>query len=127
MNLLLIKYGYFVLFFGVAFEGEAFLLAAAFLAHQGYFHLWLVILIAVVSNCAADQIYYLIARKRGSQWLERRFGQNTHYPRALTLMSRHSDWLLLVSRFAYGFRIIIPAACGAQGSAHLTHRAKHVH
>jgi phosphatidylglycerol lysyltransferase len=115
MNILLIKYGYFVLFFGVAIEGEAFLLAAGFLAHQGYLHLWLVILLAVVSNCAADQVYYLIARSRGRQWLDRRFGQNSRYPKAITLMSRHSDWLLLVSRFAFGFRIIIPAACGALG------------
>lgn len=30
-------------------------------------------------------------------------------------VSRHSDWLLLGSRFAFGFRIVIPAACGVVG------------
>ncbi len=32
-------------------------------------------------------------------------------------MSRYAYWLLLASRFAFGFRIIIPAACGALGMA----------
>ena len=30
-------------------------------------------------------------------------------------MSRYANWLLLLSRYAFGFRIIIPAACGALG------------
>ena len=28
-------------------------------------------------------------------------------------MSRNANWVLLLSRYAFGFRIIIPAACGA--------------
>jgi hypothetical protein len=30
-------------------------------------------------------------------------------------MSKYANWLLLLSRYAFGFRIIIPAACGALG------------
>src|SRR5262249_42603863 len=30
-------------------------------------------------------------------------------------MSSYGNWVLLLSRFAFGFRIIIPAACGALG------------
>ncbi len=115
MTSLLIKYGYSALFFGVAIEGEVFLLAGSFLAQAGYFRLWVVILLAIVSNCTADQIYYMVARSRGREWLENRFRKNPHYPRALSLMNRYAGWLLLVSRFAYGFRIIIPAACGSLG------------
>src|SRR5512139_3378693 len=62
MELLLVKYGYVLLFLGVAIEGEAFLIAASFLAHRGTLHLPMVILVAVASNCAADQIYYVMAR-----------------------------------------------------------------
>lgn len=112
MEALLIKYGYFLLFFGVAVEGEAFLLAGSFLARRGYFSLWLVILVAVLSNCTADIVYYFLARARGREWLDRRFGDNSHYQRVLVLTERHAGWLLLVSRYAFGFRIIIPAACG---------------
>lgn len=113
MEALLVKYGYALLFVGVAVEGEAFLLAGAFLAHRGILHLPLVILVAIASNCAADQIYYGLARTRGYAWLERRFGDHRRYKELMARMSRFADWLLLASRYAFGFRIIIPAACGA--------------
>jgi phosphatidylglycerol lysyltransferase len=115
MEALLVKYGYALLFLGVAVEGEAFLLAAAFLAHRGLFHLCAVILVAVAANSVADQLYYRVARGRGKGWLERRHGARAGYARVMELASRHGGWLLLGSRFAYGFRILIPAACGALG------------
>src|SRR5262245_3715541 len=115
MEHFLIRYGYLLLFLGVAAEGEAFLLSGAFLAHRGYFQLGWVIGVAILANCAADQIYYLTARLRGRAWLETRFGQNLRYQQVVRLMARHAVWLLLASRFAFGFRIILPAACGAVG------------
>ena len=39
MESLLLKYGYALLFLGVAVEGEAVLLAAALLAQRGFFRL----------------------------------------------------------------------------------------
>ncbi len=115
MELWLIKYGYVVLFAGVAAEGETFLLAASFLAQRGILRLPLVIFVAIAANCIADQIYYLISRTRGRAWLESRFRSHPRYSQVVNWMSRHSSWLLLGSRYAFGFRIIIPAACGALG------------
>ncbi len=115
MEALLIKYGYVICFLGVMVEGESFLLAASFLAHRGTLHLPLVILVAIAANTAADQIYYTMARIRGRAWLLKRFGDNPHYAQVMRWMSRKADWLLLASRFLFGFRIIIPAACGALG------------
>jgi lysylphosphatidylglycerol synthetase-like protein (DUF2156 family)/membrane protein DedA with SNARE-associated domain len=115
MEILLIKYGYVLLFLGVMVEGEVFLLAGAFLAHRGTLHFPLVVAIAIVSNCVADQAYYMVARTRGRAWLEKRFAHHPHYHQAVGWMSRHADWILLFSRYAFGFRIIIPAACGALG------------
>jgi membrane protein DedA with SNARE-associated domain len=115
MEALLIKYGYVLLFLGVAAEGDAFLLAGAFMAHRGVFSLQIVIALAVVSNTLADLIYYLMARTRGREWLERRFGNQPSFAKMIGWTERHSSWLLLASRFALGFRIIIPAACGALG------------
>jgi phosphatidylglycerol lysyltransferase len=115
MEILLIKYGYVLLFLGVMVEGEAFLLAASFLAHRGTLNLPVVILVAIAANCAADQAYYLVARTRGRAWLEKRFGQHPRYRQAVAWMTRYANWLLLLSRYAFGFRIIIPAACGALG------------
>jgi lysylphosphatidylglycerol synthetase-like protein (DUF2156 family)/membrane protein DedA with SNARE-associated domain len=115
VEILIVKYGYLLLFFGVMVEGEAFLLAGAFLAQRGFLYLPLVALIAYTANCTAEQIYYLMARARGREWLEKRFCDNPHFQKLAHYMSRRADWLLLGSRFAFGFRIIIPAACGAFG------------
>jgi phosphatidylglycerol lysyltransferase len=115
MEALLVKYGYAILFLGVAIEGESFLLAAALLAHEGIFKLRIVLIVAITANCFADQIYYMIARARGLTWLQARFGKHKQYSQVVEWMTRHSTWLLLGSRYAFGFRIIIPAACGALG------------
>ncbi len=117
MEALLLKYGYSLLFLGVMVEGEAFLLVGAFLAQRGLLLLPVVIGVAVVANSTADQIYFLLARVRGRAWLERRFGGSPRFAKVLELMSRHARWLLVASRFAVGFRILIPAACGALGMA----------
>ena len=115
MQPLLLKYGYAVLFLGVAVEGEAFLVAGALLAQRGYFHFPSVVAVAVAGSAFADLIYYFAARARGRSWLEKRYGDRPRYRRLVASMGRHGRWLMLASRFAYGFRILIPAACGALG------------
>src|SRR5256884_4878015 len=115
MEFLLLKYGYLLLFLGVFLEGEAFLIAGAFLANQGYFRLSLVVLIALAANTLGAQFYYLAARMRGRPWFETRFGTSERNRRILPWMTSYGNWVLLLSRFAVGFRIIIPAASGALG------------
>jgi phosphatidylglycerol lysyltransferase len=112
---LLVKYGYVLLFGGVIVEGEIFLLTAAFLAHHGYFDVPTVIAVAVAATMLGDQVYYQAARARGRAWLERRKGVRAKYARIIDLTARRGPWLLLASRYTYGFRIVIPAACGAVG------------
>jgi phosphatidylglycerol lysyltransferase len=115
MEPLLLKYGYALLFLGIAFEGEAVLLAAAVLAHRGLFRLPVVIAVAVAANSLADQAYFQLARIRGRRWLEKRFGDHPRYRQIIDLVGRGGGLLLVASRFAYGLRIAIPAACGALG------------
>jgi lysylphosphatidylglycerol synthetase-like protein (DUF2156 family) len=115
MESLLLKYGYALLFFGVAFEGEAALLGAAVLAQRGFFRLPVVIAVAVAANSFADQVYFQLARLRGRQWLENRFGRHPRYQQLISVVGRQGGLFLLGSRFAYGLRIAIPAACGALG------------
>ena len=115
MEALLVKYGYVLLFGGVIVEGEAFLLTAAFLAHRGLFSLPAVVAVAIAATMFGDQVYYQAARARGRAWLERRRGVRARYNRIIDLTARRGPWLLLVSRYTFGFRIVIPAACGAVG------------
>jgi phosphatidylglycerol lysyltransferase len=115
MEFLLLKYGYLLLFAGVLLEGEAFLLAGSFLANRGYFDLTAVVLVALAANTLGAQFYYLAARTRGRPWFESRFSDSPRYRRILDWMGSYGNWVLLLSRFAFGFRIVIPAACGAFG------------
>jgi len=115
LEVLLLRYGYALLFAGVLVEGEAFLLGAGLLAHRGLLSLPLVVAVAVVANTLADLVYFALARRKGRAWLEGRYGAHRRFQRLVELVSRHGFPLLLLSRFAYGLRIAIPAACGALG------------
>jgi phosphatidylglycerol lysyltransferase len=112
---LLARYGYLILFPGIVVEGEAFLLAGAFMAHRGVLDLPVVIAVAVAATMSGDQLYYRAARARGRAWLERRKGARAKYAKWITMTERRGVWLLLASRWTFGLRIVIPAACGAVG------------
>jgi lysylphosphatidylglycerol synthetase-like protein (DUF2156 family)/membrane protein DedA with SNARE-associated domain len=115
LELLLLKYGYLLLFIGIILEGEAFLIAGSFLANRGYFEIGTVSLVALVANVISTQFYYAAARMRGRRWFESRFRENSRYQKMIHWVRHHDNWLLLLSRFVFGFRIVIPAACGAFG------------
>ena len=68
MELLLLKYGYLLLFAGVIVEGEAVLIAGSFLASRGYFNIGTVALVALAANTLSAQFYYTAARVRGRSW-----------------------------------------------------------
>jgi lysylphosphatidylglycerol synthetase-like protein (DUF2156 family)/membrane protein DedA with SNARE-associated domain len=112
---LLARFGYLILFPGIVVEGEAFLLAGAFMAHRGLLDLPIVIAVAVAATMSGDQLYYRAARSRGRSWLERRKGSRAKYAKWIDLTARRGVWLMLASRWTFGLRIVIPAACGAVG------------
>jgi membrane protein DedA with SNARE-associated domain len=109
---LILRYGYAVIFVAAAVEGDATLLTATFLARRGYLHLGVVMLVAASATVAINQVYF---------WLGRRYGPirlgaiREHYvaQRAVRWAEQHGFALVVGSRFVYGFRIAIPAACGA--------------
>jgi phosphatidylglycerol lysyltransferase len=115
VELLLLKYGYLLLFVGVIVEGEVVLIAGSFLASRGYFNIGTVALVALAANTLSAQFYYTAARVRGRGWFEGRFPQKSAYRKIINWVGTRDNWLLLVSRFLFGFRIVIPAACGAFG------------
>jgi lysylphosphatidylglycerol synthetase-like protein (DUF2156 family)/membrane protein DedA with SNARE-associated domain len=115
VELLLLKYGYLLLFGGVIIEGEAVLIAGSFLASRGYFNIGTVALVALAANTLSAQFYYTAARVRGRGWFEGRFTDQSAYRKIIEWVRTRDNWLLLMSRFLFGFRIVIPAACGAFG------------
>ncbi len=111
----LIHYGYLIVFVGTILEGDATLLAASFLAHHGYLRLPLIILVSSVATTAANQFFYILARRHGHAYLERRSASDRRFAKVTRWVQRRGVLLLLFSRFLWGLRVAIPAACGATG------------
>lgn len=112
MEALITTYSYLGVFLGTLLEGEATVVLAGILCHKGFFELYSVIFVSLIGTLMGDQFYYYLARWKGYEWASKspRFRRN--YPRASELLTRHSTWILLMSRFLYGLRIVIPATCG---------------
>ena len=108
----LLQYRYVFIVFGTIFEGDATLLAAAFLAHRGYFQLQWVLLIASLSTAAANQAYFMAARRAGARWPEIRSRRGPKLEWIAARAEQHGGLLLLASRFMIGFRTLIPIVCG---------------
>jgi membrane protein DedA with SNARE-associated domain len=107
--------GYLLVFVGSLLEGDATLLTAAFLAHQGHLDLtWVMALAALASTLANEAVYHL-ARSRSRDYFERKVAKHPKYARVQAWIQRRSVILLLSSRYIYGFRLAVPAACGMTG------------
>ena len=113
-----LHYGYVVIFAAAAVEGDATLLTATFLAHRGYFHLDVVMVVAGAATVTINQVYFWLARRHGQKHLDA-MRHHPVYGRVLDWVVRYNSQLVLGSRFIYGFRIAIPAACGASGMSPL--------
>lgn len=106
-------YGYIVLFIGSIFEGDGTLAIAAFLAHKGYFSLSIVLATATVASVLANEGLYHAARLKGKASFA-----GPRYDRLRQWVGQRSGLLLLLSRFIWGFRVVIPAACAVVGMTH---------
>ena len=111
---LVLRYGYLMVVVGVIFEGDATVVAASILAHRGFLTLRWVIVLAAVTSLTMNQIYFWLGRRHGVERVAKADGRRlfrniVHHTR------KHAIWLVLLSRFVFGFRMAIPATVGALG------------
>lgn len=111
---IILHYGYALVFVAAAVEGDATLLTATFLAHRGYLQLNLVIVVAGAATVAINQVYFWLARAYAQKRVAA-FRASRTIQAIIDRIERHGTLLVFFSRFIYGFRIAIPAACGATG------------
>ncbi|HIJ80239.1 MAG TPA: DedA family protein [Desulfuromonadales bacterium] len=105
-------HGYWVLFIGTFLEGEAILLIAGFLAFQGYFSIFGVIVTAWAGSFLGDQCYFYLGRLRGRSLLKRFHLIARKFRAALKLIEKYGNFVAFISRYTYGFRIILPIILG---------------
>jgi membrane protein DedA with SNARE-associated domain len=105
-------HGYWVLFLWTFLEGEAGLILAGFLAYQGYLHLPGVIATAFTGAFLGDQFYFYLGHWRG-RWLLNHFhSMGRKLRKAILLIEKYGTFVAFISRYTYGFRIVLPIILG---------------
>jgi membrane protein DedA with SNARE-associated domain len=105
-------HGYWVLFIGTFLEGEAILIFAGFLAFQGYLSIYGVILSAFAGSFLGDQFYFHMGRIKGPALLAFFTSMARKFRKALRIIERYGSFVAFVSRYTYGFRILLPIILG---------------
>jgi membrane protein DedA with SNARE-associated domain len=105
-------HGYWVLFAGTFLEGEAILIMAGFLAFQGYLHLSGVVLTAFAGSFLGDQFFFYLGRLKGKSLLRRFHFIARRFRPALRMIEKYGTFVAFISRFTYGFRIVLPVILG---------------
>jgi membrane protein DedA with SNARE-associated domain len=105
-------HGYWVLFIGTFLEGEAILIFAGFLAFQGYLSIYGVILSAFAGSFLGDQFYFHVGRLKGQALLRVFSSMARKFRKALRIIERYGSFVAFVSRYTYGFRILLPIILG---------------
>ncbi len=105
-------HGYWVLFLWTFLEGEAGLILAGFLAFQGYFSITGVMATAFAGAFAGDQFYFYLGRWQGVRLLRLFTAVARKFRKALRLIEKYGTFVAFVSRYTYGFRIILPVVLG---------------
>jgi membrane protein DedA with SNARE-associated domain len=111
---LFLHFGYVMVFFASAIEGDTTLLTATYLARRGYLRIDLVVLTATLGTIAVNQIYFRAARHYGQSRIED-LRHRPVYSRVFLWVERFQVPLIVASRFIWGCRIAIPVVCGASG------------
>ena len=105
-------YGYWAILVGTFFEGETILILAGFAARRGYLSLPWVIAAAVAGTICGDQLFFFLGRWRAAVTLQKHPAWSKKLAKAQKLLERFRTPLLLVFRFLYGLRSMIPFAVG---------------
>jgi membrane protein DedA with SNARE-associated domain len=113
MIAILTHFGYLAVLLGTFFEGETILVLGGLAAHQGYLTLSGVIVCAFVGSLAGDQLAFLIGRRKGRAFIDKRPAWRARVQRVTALLERYQTIVTLGFRFVYGFRILVPLVAGA--------------
>ncbi len=109
---LLEHYGYYAVFVIGLFEGETILMLGAYAVHQGYLSMVPLIGVGALAAFCTDQFYFHLGRRKGSELLAKRPNLARHTERVSGFIERHPVLTIFLMRFAWGFRVVMPAALG---------------
>ncbi|WP_171255189.1 DedA family protein, partial [Acinetobacter terrae] len=109
---LLQHYGYLAILVGTFFEGETVLLLGAYAVNQHILNFWLLIATAMIGSFIGDQFYYHMGRKYGYDFISRRPKLERKFQQASLFVEYYPTLSILLMRFAWGLRTVIPISFG---------------
>lgn len=109
---LILRWGYLILGLGTLLEGETILIAAGAMAHKGLLSLPLVIVVALLGAYCGDLFWYLIGKKFGYPFIQKRPKLLSRLESTQKLLDRHGVLFVLAFRFIYGIRTVAPVLLG---------------
>ncbi len=108
----LATYGYIGLFLYSLGGGFVALIGAGVLSFMGKMDLSLVILIAFVANALGDVMLFYMARYQKSMMMEGLRKHRRKLALSHVLMKKYGSWIILLQKFVYGIKTLIPIAIG---------------
>lgn len=110
---LLSRYGYLAIFILTFFEGESVLIAAGFLAFNGYLNVIAVIFVSTVASYVGHVAFFLIALYKRETFLRliQRFIK-VNILKLESLMARYGAVSIFICQWLYGFRLLSAAVLG---------------
>lgn len=105
-------FGYLAIFAGSFFEGETVLMLGAYAVHQHLMNFWTLIAAAMLGSFIGDQFYYQLGRRYGQKLLQNKPEFAEKFTKASRFIDRFPVLTILLMRFAWGFRTVLPIAVG---------------
>jgi membrane protein DedA with SNARE-associated domain len=104
--------GYLTVFISVALAGEVGLFAGVALARSGAVSLTGVVVLGTVASFVGNTIYYYAGKFLWKKWSFLRDKLGEKVDRASRVVNRFGSPIMLVARFFYGIRDIVPITLG---------------
>jgi len=108
----LATYGYIGLFLYSLGGGFVAIIAAGVLSFMGKMDLTTSILIAFVANALGDFLLFYMARYQKSMMIEGLRKHRRKLALAHIMMKKNGSWIILIQKFVYGIKTLIPIAIG---------------
>jgi len=108
----LATYGYIGLFLYSLGGGFVAIIAAGVLSFMGKMDLTTSILIAFVANALGDFLLFYMARYQKTMMMEGLRKHRRKLALAHIMMKKNGSWIILIQKFVYGIKTLIPIAVG---------------
>jgi membrane protein DedA with SNARE-associated domain len=105
-------YGYIILFIWSIIEGEMGLVMAGIMTHTGHMQYMLAVFVAGLGGFTGDQGFFYLGRFN-KRFMQSKLHSQRHKLAIAYLLLRKYGWpIILIQRYLYGLRSIIPIAIG---------------